>query len=560
MLKSAPAIAIGILLGPVAFGLAATILPAFGWFPALGGTVFSLQPFADLAAQPGLLRSILVSYVSGLVTTAIALALVAGFMAGWIHTRAFGFFQHLLSPLLSVPHAAAAFGLAFLLAPSGWLMRLASPELTSFTRPPDWLVIHDPLGIAMMAGLIAKELPFLFLVALAALPQTRAADYARVATNLGYGRMSAFMYGVWPRLYPQIRLAVFAVIAYSSSVVDVALILGPTNPPPLAVRLVTWMNDPELTMRFQASAGALLQLFVTGAALLTWIAGEKLLSAVFRRLQVSGRRLASDLVPRTLFAGGVAVAAAGVFAGLFLLATWSVAGPWAFPEAFPSRLGLVTWERQLDGLTRPLTITLVAGVAATAIALALALACLEREARTGRTGGDRALLLLYIPLLVPQASFVFGLQLFFLFIGADATFAGLVLVHLVFVLPYVFLSLSDPWRAWDKRYAMTALSMGASPARVFWRIRLPMLLRPALVAAAVGFAVSVSQYLPSILIGAGRWPTITTEAVALASGGDRRVIGVYAFVQMVLPFIGFVLAIALPALLFARRAGMRAAL
>ena len=47
-------------------------------------------------------------------------------------------------------------------------------------------------------------------------------------------------------LYPQIRLAVFAVIAYSSSAVDVAIILGPTTPAPLAVRLVQWMNDADL--------------------------------------------------------------------------------------------------------------------------------------------------------------------------------------------------------------------------------------------------------------------------------------------------------------------------
>ena len=49
-----------------------------------------------------------------------------------------------------------------------------------------------------------------------------------------------------------------------------------------------------------------------------------------------------------------------------------------------------------------------------------------------------------------------------------------------------------------------------------------------------------------------------TEAVALASGGDRRVIGVYAFVQMVLPFIGFALATLVPAILFRNRKDMKA--
>jgi hypothetical protein len=46
-----------------------------------------------------------------------------------------------------------------------------------------------------------------------------------------------------------------------------------------------------------------------------------------------------------------------------------------------------------------------------------------------------------------------------------------------------------------------------------------------LTAAAVGFAVSVGQYLPTVLIGADRLSTIATEAVALSSGGNRRIIG-----------------------------------
>ena len=85
-----------------------------------------------------------------------------------------------------------------------------------------------------------------------------------------------------------------------------------------------------------------------------------------------------------------------------------------------------------------------------------------------------------------------------------------------------------------------------------------MLAGPVLVAAAIGFAVSVGQYLPTVLIGAGRWPTLTTEAVALASGGDRRVIGVYAFLQMFLPFAGFAIAAFVPAAMFANRRAMRA--
>lgn len=558
MLKAAPTLAIAILVGPILFGLGATFLPALGYFPAIGSYGMSLEPWRELQAQPGLLRSCTISLASGLVTTLAAVLVVFGFVAGWSHSRLFNAMQHAISPLLSVPHAAAAFGLAFLFMPSGWIMRAVSPELTGMSRPPDWLIIHDPNGLAMMAGLFAKELPFLLLVTLAAMPQVRPRETTMVAVNLGYGRIAAFAHGAWPAIYPQIRLAVFAVIAYSSSVVDVALILGPTNPAPIAVRLVGWMNDPDLSTRLMASAGAVLQLGVTAMALAIWTAGERVVRMLDIRIRKSGRRFTSDFGVRLAAAGLTLSAAMVTFCGLAALAMWSVAGYWPFPDAIPSGLTLDNWARQAKMVSRPLAISVVIGVAATAVAVTLTLACLEAEARTGKTRGNGVLALVYLPLIVPQASFVFGLQLFFLAIGMDASIWALILVHLTFVFPYVLLSLSDPWRAWDLRYSYSARTLGASGNKIFWLVRLPMLLRPVLVAAAVGFAVSIGQYLPTLLIGAGRWPTITTEAVALAAGGDRRVIGVYAFIQMALPFTGFAVAALIPALAFSRRRDMRA--
>ncbi|GIL01695.1 MAG: ABC transporter permease [Alphaproteobacteria bacterium] len=558
-LAVAPALAIAVLAAPVGFGLIATVLPAFGWFPALGGETLSLAPWRELLATPGLWRSAAISLAAGLLTTAAALAAVIAFVAGWSHTRAFRAIQHLISPLLSVPHAAAAFGIAFLIAPSGWLMRLVSPELTGFARPPDWLIVNDPWGLAMMAGLLVKELPFLFLVTLAALPQVRSHLHVRTAASLGYGRIAGFVLTAWPLTYPQIRLAVFAVIAYASSAVDVAIILGPTRPAPLAVRLVEWMNDPDLAMRFKASAGALLQLGLTATAILLWVGGERIAAVLLRRLCRSGRRFRREGPARLAAAAVVTAAAAAVFAGLAVLALWSFAGYWSFPDAVPRTLTLDIWRRELPGLTRPLAVTVGIGLAATALAVAIALACLERESRTGERVRGRSPYILYLPLLVPQVSFVFGMQLAFLLAGIGASILAVVLAHLVFVLPYVLLSLSDPWHALDPRYARVAASLGAGAGLVFWRVRLPMLAAAILVGAAVGFAVSIGQYLPTLLIGAGRWPTVTTEAVALASGGDRRVIGVYAFVQMLLPFLGFMIATLVPAVAFMRRRDMRPA-
>lgn len=562
MLRFSPAFAIAVLIGPLICGMLATLLPAFGYFPALGGNTLSLQPFRDVFAAPGIERSIGISLASGVVTAAISIIFVMLFFAAWSGTRLFSSAQHLLSPLLSIPHAAAAFGLAFMIMPSGWIMRLISPELTGFSRPPDWIIIHDPWAISMMAGLIAKEIPFLFLVALAALPQAKPVQYSRITTGLGFGRIAGFLFGVWPLVYRQIRLAVFAVIAYSSSVVDVALILGPTNPPPLAVQLVRWMSDPDLGLRFTASAGALVQLGVTATALLIWLLLERLGGLTIGFFAYRGFRFRRDKLARGITAAGMIAPAAAVIAGLVILALWSVSGFWGFPDALPESYTLRTWNRQLGAIAEPFHNTWITGAIVTLIAVAITLSCLEREAQRradrARTPVTRALAIVYLPLIVPQASFVFGLQLFFLWTGFNGTFSALLLVHLVFVLPYVFLSLSDPWRALDPRFSLTAASLGAGRARIFWRVKVPMLLRAILTAAAIGFAVSIGQYLPTLLIGAGRWPTLTTEAVALASGGDRRVIGVYAFLQMVLPFAGFLVAGLIPLLLFSNRRGLHA--
>ncbi|MEX0405406.1 ABC transporter permease [Aquibium sp. LZ166] len=551
-----PPLAVLLLSGPILAGLAGTVLPAVGYLPALGGSAFSLAPLRELAAAPGIPHSALLSLFAGLASAALSLVVVMLFVAAWAGTTLFSRIQHLISPLLSVPHAAAAFGLAFLIAPSGFLVRLVSPELTGWTRPPDWLLVNDPMGLSMIAGLVVKEIPFLLLVTLAALPQVPLARTRMLAASLGYGRVAGFLLCVWPAIYRQIRLPVFAVIAFASSVVDVAIILGPSAPPTLAVRLVEWMNDPDLSMRFLASAGALLQLAVSALAILLWIMLERSGAVLRDRLATAGRRCARDLLVRIVALVSMLASAAVVFAGLATLVIWSIAGLWQFPDALPRSVTPRTWAAALPRVIEPIATTVAAGLVSTLIALVITLLCLLREDETGRVGRGSALLI-YLPLLVPQVAFLFGLQLLFLLSGAVAGLPTLIFAHLIFVMPYVFLSLSDPWRAFDRRYEAIAAGLGKSRLRTFLSIRLPMLTRPVLTALAVGFAVSVGLYLPTVLIGAGRLTTITTEAVALASGGNRRVIGVYAFLQMALPMMGFVVATLVPALLFGRFRAMR---
>lgn len=556
-LRRAPGVVLAALALPVFAGLLGTLAPAFGLMAVFGQAQPGLAIFADLLAWAGFWPALWLSLKVGLVSTALSLLLVVGLVAIWQGSRSFGLFRHALAPLLAVPHAAVAFGLVFLIAPSGWGVRLLSPWATGWQRPPDLLIVQDPGGWALIAGLVVKEVPFLLLMVLAALGQSDASRAMLMARSLGYARPMAWVLAVFPLVYRQIRLPVLVVLAFSMTVVDVALILGPSTPPVLAVQITRWMNDPDLSLRMLGAAGAVVQLVLVGLAIALWLLAERGVARFGRRWAWAGHRRGPGPVGAALVLGGAMAVLGCVVLGLMVLALWSVSGLWSFPNLWPDTMGWGQWQRHVPAAMDSLWRSCAIAVAATVVALVLALTWLEAEARFAMPMGAGVVWLLYLPLLVPQIAFLPGVQTLMLLAGVQGGVLAVTLAHILFVFPYVFLVLSAPYRAWDARLATMGRALGASPARVFWRLRLPMLLAPVLAAMAVGMAVSVGQYLPSLMIGGGRVSTLTTEAVALASGGDRRAIGVWALLQTALALAPFAVAVLLPGLWWRNRRGMR---
>ncbi len=539
-----PAVTLAVFLLPILAGLLWTAMPAFGLLPVLGGESLSLEPWRALFADPSLPGALRLSLVSGLGASLVSLALAIAILAAWHDSRWFQRMTALLSPLLALPHAALAFGLLFVIAPSGLLLRLVSPWLTGLTRPPDLALAPDPEGLALLLGLVLKETPFLLFIMLAALARIRPEPRLRLARSLGYGSATAWLKTVLPALYPQIRLPFYAVVAYGLSVVDMAIILAPANPPTLAVLVVQRFADPDLQQRFVAAAGALLQLGLVILVLALIHAAEHVLARLGRWWIRRGGRRGLGRPLRWLSAAAGVTALALSAAAVFALLLWSLAGAWRFPEALPSRWSLGTWEARAGELLQLGLTSLLLAAGSALIALALTLGCLENERRRPVSLSQGGLWLLYLPLLLPQSAFLFGVAFLALVLHLDGSFLAVLWSHLLFVLPYVFLTLADPFRRLDERYARTALCLGASPNAVFWRVRLPMLRGALWSAFAVGFAVSIALYLPTLFLGAGRLASLTTEAVGLAAGGDRRAIAATALLQSLLPLLVFAWALA----------------
>jgi putative thiamine transport system permease protein len=547
---------LGGLVAPILAGLWETARAGFGILPAIGAKNVSLDPWRQLLALPGFRTSLVLTLWTGFAATALALALATGFCA-LVHGRMRpGAGARLLAPLLATPHAAMAIGLGFLIAPSGWIARLVSPWLTGWAMPPDWPTLHDPWGGALILGLLVKEVPFLLLVMLAALSQLPVAQHMAAGRALGYGRGVVWIKVIVPQMWPLIRLPVLIVLAFALSVVDVAILLGPSNPPTLAVAVTRWFTAPDTRLILPASAAASLQVLLIAAAIgVAWLAQKGAARLGRWWVRRGGRGVSAE--PWLLVASGATLLLMALgLAALLALALWSLAWRWPFPAALPETWSLKVWANPTGGWARAAAETALIGAASTALALALAIAWLEGEDRARRGTAPWAGVLIVLPLLVPQIGFLYGLNVVFLRAGLAAGHGTVIWAHVLFVFPYVMIALAAPWRALDRRLTNTAAALGAAPLRRLLAVKLPVLLAPVLTAAAIGFGVSVAQYLPTLFLGAGRIGTLTTEAVTLASGSDRRVVGVYAVLQAALPFAAYAAALLLPAVLHRNRLGL----
>jgi putative thiamine transport system permease protein len=338
---------------------------------------------------------------------------------------------------LALPHAAIAIGFAFLIAPSGWLVRAAAPLLAPAGQPPDFAAPGDSLGLALACGLTLKETPFLLLAILSGLGQFPADRALLSARMLGYRPVAAWLKVVLPQLYPQLRLPIYAVLAFSLSVVDMGLILGPSAPPALAPLLLAWFNDASLDSLAPAAAGAVLQALLAGAAILLWRSGEIALARLSGFWLAGGARGGSGIAARLI--GFTAACSLLLIASLAIagLGLWSFAWRWPFPAVLPAAWTLGNWAASSLGAGRVLGTSLLLGLGSTGIALALSLGCLENERRHGLHPTARILWFIYLPLLMPQISFLFGTAALDAWLGIDATLLALIWSHLLFVLPYV---------------------------------------------------------------------------------------------------------------------------
>ncbi len=226
-------------------------------------------------------------------------------------------------------------------------------------------------------------------------------------------------------------------------------------------------------------------------------------------------------------------------AGLFVLAIYA----WptllllrnAFNEVGPTGAMVEAWSLKTatdtfaDGFTLELTLnSLQLSLSATAIALALSYPLSLFLFRTDSRFRGLLAVIAILPMLISGVVRVFG----WLAILGDRGLVNTMLqslglisapIKLVFnwtgvtiglaesIMPYMVLALLAGFGQLDRTLEEASRSLGASPVRTFWRVTLPLSLPAIVLAAGLGFVLSMSAYITPKLLGGGRVFVLATE-------------------------------------------------
>ncbi len=547
-----------VLGGTLAIAAAGVLAPAFGFLPTLGGTELSLDPFVRFFTAPGIFRAMGQSLYVGLSATFLAVILTHSTLAAFYTSRWFAPLAWQSRLILVAPHVAIALSIAFLFTPSGLMMRWLSPWATGWTSPPDYLFPQDPWGLALIAGLAVKEFPFLLGLAIAQLGPINPRPALHAAASMGYGPLRAFTLVVTPQLATRLRFPVYVALAYAISSVDQALVLGSSPAPILSVRLLQWFNDSDLGARFPLAAGALVLVALTALGFAIWWLGEKGFAAFIHYGAASGRRTGPvDGAMRTGAGLGVLTLTLTT-TGLFGLGLNAFASHWRFPDDWPGGFSLDIFGGALSAIAPAAGTSAGLALASAVVSTLWVLAALEASHNHRRLAVTLHALM-FVPLVIPDISLMFGLSGFWAALRLDGHWLTVLWAHLLFTIPYCWLIVAGPFRNFNEGLVISARLLGAGRWGAFFRVKIPGLAAPILAGFGIAALVSASLYLPTLLAGGGRITTLATESIALSQSGDRRLLGALALAMMVLPLIAVEGSALAPKWLLRNRSGLNGA-
>jgi len=224
-----------------------------------------------------------------------------------------------------------------------------------------------------------------------------------------------------------------------------------------------------------------------------------------------------------------------------VLILWSFSTRWFYPQVLPAQWGLRAWQyvfgtagsQIISGLIQSMLVALATAV----ISLLVGMPAGRALGLYNFRGKDAISVILMLPVIVPPLCVAMGLQLWFLKLGLTESFAGVILVHLTFCLPYSVFVMWGVFSNYNPEYEDQARTLGATSWQLMTRVVLPLTFPGIIVAGLFSFLLSWSQYLSTLIIGGGRVTTLPILLFALMASGDRPVAAAVSIVFVAPAFL-----------------------
>jgi putative spermidine/putrescine transport system permease protein len=216
----------------------------------------------------------------------------------------------------------------------------------------------------------------------------------------------------------------------------------------------------------------------------------------------------------------------GVVAPLVPLVIWSFAHRWFFPDLLPGEWSWRAWAylaSPASQVGKAMVNSLTVALAVTALSALIGLPAGRALGLYQFRGKTAVLFLILAPAIMPMIAVVMGIHIAFLRVGLADTWLGVVLAHLVPVMPYMVLVLTATFSNYDLDYEGQARTLGARPLQVFRHITLPAIWPGLMVGSLFAFLISWSQYLLTLIIGGGQMITLPVLLFAFANSGDNAI-------------------------------------
>ena len=178
---------------------------------------------------------------------------------------------------------------------------------------------------------------------------------------------------------------------------------------------------------------------------------------------------------------------------------------WLHPFKYPALTDALKLSLNVAAVS-----TLVALVLGSLVAVALV-----RQRFRGRTAVDTFLIL---PLTAPEVVMGAALLTLFLDFGWAAGYTTILIAHIAFEISFIAMTVRARMRGFDWTLEDASMDLGASPARTFFKVTLPLIVPGIVAAGMLSFALSLDDFIITYFVSGSTvtYPLYVNAAVKAA--------------------------------------------